>query len=286
MEEKKKVSAYQKLIDGINEIIETGKYQEFLTFMKKFHNYSFYNRLLIFSQNPDATRVAGYCKWKELGRGVKSNPKRIFILHPMHCKVERKNEKENESEDVDIEKENSTLLKFGWAIVYDISDTYIRKNAKEVPLFDDIRLNASSTKKFYNTLLKISPVKVNIESTANGSDGYYSKKENRIVLSSNQSEDDLTATLLHEISHALYDDFDYSKERDLSEIFVESVAYITADYFGLDTSKCSFSYITKWSKGDTKNLLKLGSKIQKASDDFIAKIEEQINLENCQSEVA
>lgn len=278
MEEKKRISAYQKLVEGIENIIESGKYTEFLKFMKKFHHYSFNNRLLIFAQNPEATRVAGYCTWKELGRGVKSNPKKIFILKPIPCKI--KKEKQNEL--LENDDETITLMKYGWTIVYDISDTYIRENQKEVPLFDDIKLNTSSSNQLYDILLKISPVKVDIESTGNGSDGYYSELGNRIVLSPNQSADDMTATLLHEISHALYDDFDYSKERNLSEIFVESIAYITADYFGLDTSKCSFSYITKWSKGDIKELLKLGTKIQEASDKLINKIEEYMKVEDRQ----
>lgn len=278
MEDKKRISAYQKLVEGIENIIESGKYTEFLKFMKKFHHYSFNNRLLIFAQNPDATKVAGYCTWKELGRGVKSNPKKIFILKLIPCKIK----KEQQNEPLENEDETITFMKYGWTIVYDISDTYIRENQKEVPLFDDIKLNTSSSQELYNILLQISPVKVNIESTGDGSDGYYSKSENRIVLSPNQSADDMTATLLHEISHALYDDFDYSKERNLSEIFVESIAYITADYFGLDTSKCSFSYITKWSKGDTKDLLKLGTKIQDASDKLINKIEEYIKVEDRQ----
>lgn len=278
MEDKKRISAYQKLVEGIENIVASGKYTEFLKFMKKFHHYSFNNRLLIFAQNPDATKVAGYCTWKELGRGVKSNPKKIFILKPMPYKIK----KEEKDKPLENEEETVTLVKYGWTIVYDISDTYIRENQKEVPLFDDIKLNTSSSQELYNILLKISPVKVNIESTGDGSDGYYSKSENRIVLSPNQSADDMTATLLHEMSHALYDDFDYSKERNLSEIFVESIAYITADYFGLDTSKCSFSYITKWSKGDTKDLLKLGTKIQDASDKLINKIEEYMKVEDRQ----
>lgn len=278
MEEKKKVNAYQKLIEGIEDIIDTGKYKEFLKSMKKFHHYSFNNRLLIFAQNPDATKVAGYCTWKELGRGVKSNPKKIFILKPMPYTVG----KSEKNDDEEQEDEKLELIRFGWTIVYDISDTYIRNNKKEIPLLDDIRLNTNSSQKLYNILLQISPVKVDIESTGDGSDGYYSKSQNRIVLSPKQSMDDITATLLHEISHALYDDFDYSKDRDLSEIFVESIAYITADYFGLDTSKCSFSYITKWSKGDTKKLLKLGTRIQDASDKLINKIEKHMENENKQ----
>ncbi len=277
MKEKKKISAYKKLIEGIEDIISTGKYQEFLRFMKKFHNYSFNNRLLIFSQNPDATKVAGYCTWKELGRGVKANPKKIFILKPMPYKVIKKDDLENQ------EVEELELIKFGWTIVYDVNDTYIKDDSKEVPLFDDIKLNENSSQELYNTLLEISPVKVDIQSTGNSAEGYYSKSEKRIVLSPKQSEDDMTATLLHEISHALYDEFDYSKDRDLSEIFVESVTYIVADYFGLDTSKCSFSYITKWSKGDIKKIYSLGKMIQKTSDKLINKIEEQMKTTNKQA---
>ena len=127
MKEKKKISAYKKLIEGIEDIISTGKYQEFLRFMKKFHNYSFNNRLLIFSQNPDATKVAGYCTWKELGRGVKANPKKIFILKPMPYKVIKKDDLENQ------EVEELELIKFGWTIVYDVNDTYIKDDSKEVP---------------------------------------------------------------------------------------------------------------------------------------------------------
>lgn len=242
--------------------------------MKKFHNYSFNNKLLIFSQNPDATKVAGYCTWKKLGRGVKSNPEKIFILKPMPYKITKKDELENQ------EVEELELVRFGWTIVYDISDTYIKDDSKEVPLFDDIKLNENTSQELYNTLLEISPVKVDIQSTGNGADGYYSKSEKKIVLSPKQSEDDMTATLLHEISHALYDEFDYSKDRDLSEIFVESVTYIVADYFGLDTSKCSFSYITKWSKGDIKKIYSLGKMIQKTSDKLINKIEEQMKSAN------
>lgn len=264
----KKENAYQKLVEGIEKIIHEGKYKDFLKFMKKFHKYSFSNRLLIYSQNPDATHVAGYCTWKELGRGVKSNPKRIHILKPMPYKI---TQKENTEEEESIE-----LLRYSWTIVYDISDTYKIPGAKEVPLFDDITLNSCNSQELYNILTQISPVSVKVESTWDGSDGYYSKSENKIVVSPRLSIDDKTATLLHEISHVLYDDFDYSKERNLSEIFVESIAYIVADYFGFNTSKSSFSYITKWSKGDMKNLLKLGKKIQEASDDMINRIQAKI----------
>ena len=77
------------------------------------------------------------------------------------------------------------------------------------------------------------------------------------------SKPEIASILTHELTHALYDDFNYKEDRNLSETFVESVAFIVADYFGLDTSRCSFNYITSWADGDIKVILELGDKIQK-----------------------
>jgi len=42
----------------------------YLNAMSRFHNYSLGNILEIARQKPDATRVAGFWKWKEVGRSV------------------------------------------------------------------------------------------------------------------------------------------------------------------------------------------------------------------------
>jgi hypothetical protein len=48
----------------------------------KFHNYSFNNQLLVFLQRPDPIVVAGFNRWKSLGRFVKKGEKGIAILAP------------------------------------------------------------------------------------------------------------------------------------------------------------------------------------------------------------
>ena len=100
------------------------------------------------------------------------------------------------------------------------------------------------------------------------------------MLEKSLSNDDKVSVLLHELTHALYDDFDYKKDRNLSETFVESVAFIVADYFGLDTSMCSFNYITGWADGDIKVILDLGTKIQKTADSFINQLEKEFESKN------
>ena len=126
---------------------------------------------------------------------------------------------------------------------------------------------------FYQKLKSFSQFPVYEKDLEGSLEGYYNPTKKEIVLKKSLTIDDKTAVLLHELAHGLYDDFDYKTDRNLSEVFVESIAYIVANHFGLDTSLCSFNYITKWAKGEPKIVLDLGSKIQKYANQFIKNIE-------------
>jgi hypothetical protein len=84
VEQAKQVAS--KAIEELSQALERGhseKMKEYLAAMARFHRYSLYNVMLIASQRPDATRVAGYQKWREFGRFVKKGAKGIFILAPI-----------------------------------------------------------------------------------------------------------------------------------------------------------------------------------------------------------
>lgn len=49
---------FDKVIENLQTIVDNGDYEKFLKFQKNFRGYSFNNLILIFSQFPDATRVA------------------------------------------------------------------------------------------------------------------------------------------------------------------------------------------------------------------------------------
>ena len=104
--------------------------------------------------------------------------------------------------------------------------------------------------------------------------GFYSPTDKTITLDKNLSTDAKVAVLLHELTHGLYDDFDYKTDRNLSEVFVESVAYMVADYFGIDNSMCTFNYITQYARGNPNILIDLGTKIKRCASEFIKDIEE------------
>ena len=121
----------------------------------------------------------------------------------------------------------------------------------------------------YHTLVDLSPVPVITQEINGIQKGYYDKINRKIVLKESLSQDDKTAVLIHELCHCLYDDFVYKTERNKSEIFVESVAFLVADYFGFDTSLCSFSYITNWAENNIKEFMSLSNKIKETADEFI-----------------
>lgn len=267
---------YAKLLEGVQNVIKRGDYTKFLSMVNKIkNNYSFRNTMLVYVQNPNATIVKGFCDWNKLGRGVKKNPKTIFIYTPIKYKKQKaiegqqnvngKEEKErNDSGTIEIIEG----ISYKRVAVYDIGDTYIKKGNKRIPILDDI-LENNTTEELYNTLLEISPIPVKIEEINGIQKGYYSKKNQKIVLKESLSQDDKTAVLIHELCHCLYDDFIYKTDRNKSEIFVESVAFLVADYFGFDTSICSFSYITNWAENNIKEFMSLSNKIKETADEFI-----------------
>src|SRR6516165_6513995 len=75
-----------KAIDELSQALERGHSEtlkNYLAAMARFRQYSWHNIALIYSQRPDATRVAGFHTWKQLGRNVKKGAKGIMILAPI-----------------------------------------------------------------------------------------------------------------------------------------------------------------------------------------------------------
>ncbi len=49
---------FDRVVENLQTIVANGDYEKFLKFQKNFRGYSFNNLILIFSQFPDATKVA------------------------------------------------------------------------------------------------------------------------------------------------------------------------------------------------------------------------------------
>src|SRR5919106_6433419 len=84
-------SGFEKLVGELKEG-HTENYLEYLKFVSRFHKYSQFNQMLIFAQKPEATLVAGYRTWQEMGHQVKAGEKGIKIMAPIYVKNLEENE--------------------------------------------------------------------------------------------------------------------------------------------------------------------------------------------------
>lgn len=81
-----KQAEFDERLKRLGEQMETttpDQYKAWLTSIPLFYQYSWQNFLLIYLQNPEATRVANFKKWKEQGRAVKKGEKGMAVLVPM-----------------------------------------------------------------------------------------------------------------------------------------------------------------------------------------------------------
>ena len=77
---------FKKIDDGVKAVFKSDSYKKCLRYMSKFTNYSAGNCILIMLKKPDASLVAAFGKWKELGRTINKGEKGIAILAPMSFK--------------------------------------------------------------------------------------------------------------------------------------------------------------------------------------------------------
>ncbi len=259
---------FDKVVKNVQTIVANGEYEKYLKFQNQFTKYSFNNIVLIYSQFPDATNVAGKAKWKEVGRELIEGAKRIQITAGMPAQGKTKVKKVIDGKEVE-EEQTYNYIAYKQVYVYDISQTVGEPIPLQIKMLDSENMGS-----FFDKLKQFSKFPIYEEILYGGLKGFYSPKNKTITIDKKLSIDAKVAVLLHELTHGIYDDFDYKTDKNLSETFVESVAYIVADYFGLDNSMCSFNYITKYANGNPNILIDLGTKIKKCASEFIKNIEE------------
>lgn len=278
----------EQLEKGTQDIFENGRYAEYLATMSKFHRYSFRNTILIFLQRPDASHVAGFHAWKkDFGRNVKAGEHGIQILAPcpkrkwLDCaKLDPLTGQPVKDENGNTVRENTliTIPRYRAVTVFDISQT----EGPSLPSLcvDELHGEVGDYRRIYERLTALSPVPVEVEPMLHTTaKGYFSGKEQRIVIRSGMSEVQTVKTLTHEIAHAMLHDTSHTpdagkKSRREKEVEAESVAYVVCQHFGIDTSDYSFGYVAGWSKGkELRELHAALNTIRKTAAEIIDAVE-------------
>lgn len=305
--------AYAELENGLQELMTSEKYLDFLNTMAERPRYSFNNTVLVYLQKPDATFLAGYGKFRETyGHQVIQGEKGIKIFAPI-IRKKKNNLIEGEiekSKDNKEEKEEETIVGFRMLKIFDISQTKPimekTEEGNEIPckkaqkLIDSLSylkmVNLwAEDEEFQEELLAAAKDMIDIpvmeKELSPDLGGYFrfQDKDNlHIVLNNKFGITSRFTTLLHEWTHYhLHNPFKKETEwitekfkKQDKEIQAESVAYIVAKHFGIDSSPESFKYVASWSKEkDIKDLKTSMEIIQKTAATFIELIETRLETE-------
>jgi antirestriction protein ArdC len=251
--EEKKAQA-EALHDSISTQVEdlrnTEQWTKFLAFATAFHTYSLNNLLLILSQRPDATQVAGFRKWQGLGRQVRTGEKSIKIFGYSTKKVTKVDENGDSQE--------RQIARFPILSVFDTGQT---NPIEGVEVAGSITAHLTGADDFgiIDTLsahLVENGWTVERQSIPGDKNGYTNPEQKLIVLDANLSREHMAKTLIHETAHVLLGHTEnmteYTLHRGLMETEAESVAYIVAGLIGFDTSGFSIGYIAGWADADTE----------------------------------
>ncbi len=281
---------------GIKELFESDRYRKYLTTMSRFHKYSLNNVMLIHSQRPDATLVAGFNKWKtSFGRHVKKGEKGIQILAPTPYKIKVEKEKLDpetklpmidENGDPVTEEKEVSIPMFKVVSVFDVSQT----EGKPLPqLAYSLSGAVEHYEEFMEALKRISTVPIKVEHTEKNVDGFFDLTNQSITIQTGMSEIQTVCAVIHEIAHSRLHNYDHmtelaedgetllapaEKDRHTEEVEAESISYAVCQYFGIETSENSFGYIASWSQGkELKELRASLETINRTSSDLISGIE-------------
>lgn len=269
----KGLSAHLK--EGVKDYFNSDTYKIFLQTMSKFNNYSLNNLFLIVAQKKDASAVASFNAWKKLGRHVQKGQKALKIWAPYQ--VTRKDEKGQPVLDKKGQEVKDT--RFRLVPVFDVSQTEGKELPKPVYELEGTHQDYANLYRAAKETAAAKGVLLEISKEPKEEHGYYSPAENKIVIRAGMSERETLSTIFHEMAHA---DLHNPKAlegqkltRTNKELQAESVAYVVANHYGLDTSSYSFGYLANWSN-EPDSLADLEAQlsiVQKEAADLIKRLD-------------
>lgn len=222
-------------LDALAQELNNGKsagFRRYLSVAARFHEYSFSNIMLIHSQRPNATQVAGYRAWQKLGRQVRKGEKGITIMAPMIFKPK---DADNSDEDV--------FVRFRAVSVFDIAQT----DGDPLPLPPQVSGDPGHHWEHLTRFVQNQGIAILYDSLK------YARGKSRggtIILSDQLDDAERFSVLVHELAHELMH-MRPSRTRsrppeNVRELEAESVAFVVCSAVGLATGTASSDYIQNY----------------------------------------
>ena len=238
--------------------------KRFLDTVARFHHYSLNNAILIASQRPEATRVAGFQAWRKLGRCVRKGEHGIAIFAPMSRRKDR--------DELEKTKSDGKDLVFGYriAFVFDVGQT----DGDPLPEFAGVSGEASGWLPQLENAIRDAGVTLEYGhiSFPIGAKGI--SKPGAIKVSPSLPEPERFAVLVHEFAHELmHQRTDRRKDstRQVLETEAEAVAYTVCRAFGIESTTHSSDYIQLYNGAEDTLRESLGI-VQQTATQIIAAV--------------
>jgi hypothetical protein len=226
---------------GIAALQQSDGWKRWLTTRRRFHHYSFGNQILIASQCPHSTHVAGFKAWLKLDRCVRKGEHAIKIIAP--CAI-TKTDDDGENHD--------TIVAWRLASVFDVSQVDPLPGRDPAPLDPPTPapITGDSHGRYWASLVTYAgtlgyTVTREPADALHGAEGYCNATDRRIVVCSDVPPNAAVRILVHEIAHAHgvgYTEYG----RNAAEVLVDTVTFMVCDTIGLGVSGAVIPYVASW----------------------------------------
>lgn len=259
-EEAKKIAdqALQQLSDALSQ----GKSEQltrYLAMMARFHKYSFGNLMLIMFQRPDASHVAGFHTWRQMGRFVKKGEKGILIIAPMSIRPKGEDSMDGQEE----AKPARPQMRFRGVFVFDVAQT----DGEPLPEFSKVAGDPQHHLDRLKALVAERGITLNHDDLPPGTSGV--SRGGRISIRAGLAPAEEFSVTVHELAHEL---LHLGEERPASktirETEAEAVAFVVCRAIGLQTGSAASDYIQLYD-GKSETLAASLDRIQKLAAQVI-----------------
>lgn len=259
-EQAKKIA--DQALEQLADALAKGKSEaltRYLAMLAKFHKYSFGNVLMILSQRPYATHVAGFHTWRQMGRFVKKGEKGIVIIAPML--IRKRDEREG-----DGAEESKPVLRFRGVYVFDVSQT------DGEPLPEPARVNGDPCHHTDRLKSLVAERGITLDHADVPHDALGVSRGGRISIRPDLEPAVEFAVLAHELAHELlHRGEDRPASKTVRETEAEAVAFVVCQAIGLETGTAASDYIQLFD-GKTETLAASLDRIQKTAAEIIAAV--------------
>jgi antirestriction protein ArdC len=250
-------------LDRLEQGLQAGRseeLQEYLRALGRFHRYSFHNCLLIASQFPTASRVAGFRTWKKFGRWVRKGETGIAIVVPVKV---RKKDAEHEDDE--------TIVRFRAGYVFDVTQT----EGEALPAPPEAQGDPGRHLPALEAFAEEHSISIeHLSEMPPGTDGLSSGGRIRLRAGLRRAQE--FHVLAHELAHELLHQTESGDRpaKVVRETEAEAVAFAVCEAAGVPVGTASSDYISLYD-GTAETLRASLQRIQKAASTLIGFVLDQ-----------